>query len=130
MVDHQGDPIFRVGRVQENAWAEVVDHPTTRACAQASTLENQPMCGQCAYKPYCGVEPVFHYETQRSVFGQIPNSYWCVGHMGLFDVIFKKLRDPECRKVFDAWLTRDQCRWQENDALHKPGEPIDAPEVV
>lgn len=130
MVDHQGDPIFRVGSVFENTWQQVVDHPTARACAQASTLENQPMCAQCAYKPYCGVEPVFHYETQRSVFGQMPTSPWCVSHMGLFDVIFRKLRNPACREIFDAWLTRDQCRWQENDAVNVPGQPIAPPEVV
>lgn len=125
MVDHQGDPIFRVGNVANDDWAAVIDHPTTRACATASALDNQPMCGQCVYKSYCGVEPVFHYETQKSVFGQMPSSGWCVSHMGLFDVIFRKLKDPETRKVFDAWLAKDQCRWQEND-LVPAGEPHDA----
>jgi uncharacterized protein len=123
MVDHQGDPIFRVGHV-DGDWASVVDHPTTRACATASVLENQPMCSQCAYKPYCGVEPVFHYEIQKSVFGQIPSSSWCVSHMGIFDVIFKRLKDPRARRVFDSWLERDQCRWQENDQ-HVPGTPLE-----
>jgi His-Xaa-Ser system radical SAM maturase HxsB len=122
MVDHQGDPIFNLGNVAKDTWASVVDHPTTRACVTASTLENQPMCGQCAYKPYCGVEPVFHYEMQRSVFGQMPNSPWCSSHMGIFDVLFRKLRDPKARKVFDAWLERDQCKWQESDLL-EPGKP-------
>ena len=56
MVDHQGDPIFKVGSVQESSWQQVLDHPTTKACAQASTLDNQPMCQQCAYKAFCGVD--------------------------------------------------------------------------
>jgi His-Xaa-Ser system radical SAM maturase HxsB len=123
MVDHQGDPIFKVGDTAGSTWQDVVDHPTTRACAAASTLDNQPMCSQCVYKAYCGVEPVFHYETQHSVFGNIATSPWCVSHMGVFDVIFKKLRDPKCREVFDKWMARDQCRWQENDAL-PAGEPV------
>jgi uncharacterized protein len=122
MVDHQGDPIFRVGDVAKNSWTEVLDHPTTRACVAASTLDNQPMCTQCAYNPYCGVEPVFHYESQRSVFGQMPSSPWCVSHMGTFDVIFKKLKNPETRKVFEKWLERDQCRWQESEPI-APGLP-------
>lgn len=125
MVDHQGDPIFKVGDVAKNDWASVIDHPTTRACVTASTLDNQPMCQQCAYKPYCGVEPVFHYETQKSVFGQMPTSGWCVSHMGVFDVIFRKLRDPRSRKVLDKWLERDQCRWQESGNV-----PAGEPEVV
>lgn len=122
MVDHQGDPIFRVGDVSTSDWASVIDHPTTRACVSASTLDTQPMCAQCAYKPYCGAEPVFHYEMQKSVVGQMPSSPWCVSHMGIFDVIFRKLRDPKNREVFDKWLERDQCRWQENDAA-APGTP-------
>jgi len=125
MVDHQGDPIFKVGDVAKNDWLSVIDHPTTRACVTASTLDNQPMCQQCAFKPYCGVEPVFHYETQKSVFGQMPTSGWCSSHMGIFDVIFRKLRDPRSRKVMDKWLERDQCRWQESDAV-----PAGQPEVV
>jgi hypothetical protein len=83
------------------------------------------MCQQCAFKPYCGVEPVFHYETQKSVFGQTPTSGWCVSHMGMFDVIFRKLRDPRSRKVLDGWLARDQCRWQESDVV-----PAGQPEVA
>jgi uncharacterized protein len=122
MVDQQGDPIFKIGDVADSSWDEVMKHPTTRACATASTLENQPMCAQCAYKPYCGVEPVFHYETQHSIYGQTPSSYWCIGHMGMFDALFKRLRDPKDRAIFDSWMRRDQCRWQESDAV-AAGEP-------
>ena len=122
MVDHQGDPLFRVGDVARNTWVEVVDHPTTKACVSASTLDNQPMCAQCAYNPYCGIDPVFHYESQRSLFGQMPSSPWCVSHMGIFDVIFKKLKNPETRKILESWVQRDQCRWQESDEV-APGLP-------
>jgi His-Xaa-Ser system radical SAM maturase HxsB len=124
MVDHQGDPLFRVGDATKDKWTDVIDHPTTRACVSASTLDNQPMCSQCAFKPWCGAEPVFHYEMQKSVYGQMPSSGWCVSHMGMFDVIFRKLRDPRSRKVLDAWMERDKCRWQEN-----PAEPAKAEAV-
>lgn len=115
MVAHQGDMIFKVGDVRDD-WESVLSHPTTRACVASSILDNQPMCSQCAYKPYCGVCPVFHYETQHNVFGQMPSSAWCGAHMGLFDVIFRKLRDPQARAIFDRWMERDQCRWQESEA--------------
>jgi sulfatase maturation enzyme AslB (radical SAM superfamily) len=128
MVDHQGDPIFTVGDVRTSSWADVVDHPTTRACVNASTLETQPMCAQCAYKPWCGVEPVFHYEMQHAVAGRMPDSPWCRAHMGLFDALMKRLRDPETRAILDRWLERDQCQWQENDAVAVPGQPT--PEAV
>ncbi len=122
MVDHQGDPIFCVGKVTDS-WEDVLDHPTARACAAASNLETQPMCAQCAYKPWCGTEPVFHYEMQRSIAGQMPTSPWCGTHMGVFDILMKRLRDPEARAVFDSWLSRDECQWQENGPT-KAGQPV------
>ena len=122
MVDHQGDPIFQVGTVADS-WEAVLSHPTARACAASSTLETQPMCQQCAYKPWCGVEPVFHYEMQRSIAGRIPESPWCLVHMGVFDAIMKRLRDPRARRIFDRWIERDQCHWQENGPT-PAGEPV------
>ncbi|MDE2143510.1 MAG: His-Xaa-Ser system radical SAM maturase HxsB [Elusimicrobia bacterium] len=122
MVDHQGDPIFNVGTVRD-AWTDVLDHPTARACAAASNLETQPMCAQCAYKPWCGAEPVFHYEMQRSIAGQMPNSPWCGTHMGIFDILMRRLRDPETRAILDKWLERDQCHWQENGPT-PAGQPV------
>ena len=122
MVDHQGDPIFEVGRVTDS-WEAVLDHPTARACVSSSTLETQPMCGQCAYKPWCGVEPVFHYEMQHSIAGRMPDSPWCKVHMGIFDILMKRLRDPKTREIFDRWLERDQCHWQENGPT-PAGAPI------
>lgn len=117
MVDHQGDALFQVGDVRSSDWNSVLDHPTARACASSSNLETQPMCGQCVYKPWCGVEPVFHYEMQRSIAGRMPDSPWCKVHMGLFDILMRRLRDPQARAVFDGWLERDRCRWQENDVV-------------
>ena len=52
----------------------------------------------------------------------MPSSAWCVSHMGVFDVIFRKLRDPQTRAIFEKWMERDQCRWQENDPV-APGQP-------
>ena len=61
---------------------------------------------------------------QRSVYGQMPSSGWCVSHMGVFDVIFRKLRDPRARKVLDAWMERDKCRWQETPAPAEKAEAV------
>jgi His-Xaa-Ser system radical SAM maturase HxsB len=122
MVDHQGDPMFNVGKVTDT-WIDVLGHPTARACVAASNLETQPMCAQCAYKPWCGAEPVFHYEMQRTIAGQMPTSPWCGVHMGVFDVLMKRLREPAARAVFDDWLSRDRCRWQENGPT-QAGQPV------
>jgi His-Xaa-Ser system radical SAM maturase HxsB len=114
MLDHQGDGSFKVGDVATSDWNAVLGHPVTRSCVVSSVLENQPMCSQCAYKPYCGVDPVYHYETQRNIFGSMPASGWCKARMGIFDIVFKKLRDKKSRAIFDSWLDQDR-RWRENN---------------
>jgi hypothetical protein len=60
---------------------------------------------------------------QRSIAGQMPTSPWCGTHMGIFDILMRRLRDPKSREVFDAWLERDQCKWQENSGP-TPGQPV------
>jgi His-Xaa-Ser system radical SAM maturase HxsB len=126
MLDHEGDDSFKVGDVATSDWDAVLGHPVTRACVVSSVLENQPMCAQCTYKPYCGVEPVYHYETQKSIFGSMPTSGWCMSRMGLFDVIFQKLRDKEARKIFDRWLDWDQ-RWTEKEPAAAADAAVGAP---
>ena len=64
-------------------------------------------------------------DSGRFVCLNDPTSGWCISHMGVFDVIFRKLRDPRARKVLDKWLERDQCRWQESENV-----PAGEPEVV
>jgi len=114
MVAQEGDDLFKIGSVGASAWEQAATHAATRACAISSTLDGQTLCSQCAYKPYCGVEPVYHYETQNSIFGNLATSAWCDRHMGIFDVLFAKLRDPKARAIFERWLAQDRCMWQES----------------
>jgi hypothetical protein len=75
-----------------------------RASLLASSSSAQPMCFQCAYNPFCSVLPVYNQGTQGSVFGQMPDNGWCEKMMGLFDVVFAKMQDPEARKILESWL--------------------------
>jgi uncharacterized protein len=111
IASHEGEERFKVGDVAKDSWLAVLAHPTTRACVSSSLLENQPLCHQCAYSPYCGVEPVYHYEAQGNMVGRMPESGWCTVLMGVFDEIFRRLQRPRDRKVFESWLAGDAC-WQ------------------
>jgi len=75
-----------------------------RAAAAATLLENQPLCSQCVYKPYCGLDSVLNRQMQRSLCGHMPTNDRCRLYMGLFDVLFEKLADPQARAVFESWL--------------------------
>lgn len=104
MLAEDGDRLFRLGNVHQTPYREAVHHPTVRACAVASHLDGQPLCADCAYKPFCGVCPAVNYARQGTIWGRMGTSERCEVFMGLFDLLFEKLRDPASREVFERWL--------------------------
>ncbi|NNN05249.1 MAG: radical SAM protein, partial [Elusimicrobia bacterium] len=62
----EGDAFFKIGDVRTSRLPELLEHPTVRASLYASLSWSQPQCFQCAYAPYCTVQPVFNHETQGS----------------------------------------------------------------
>lgn len=106
MVAQQGDKMFRVGSVFDGSFESLMESPATRACCMASSLEGQPMCSRCAYKPYCGVCPVYNYEAQKSLWGLMPANMHCRVFMGIFDLLFERLDDPEKASVFESWFAQ------------------------
>jgi His-Xaa-Ser system radical SAM maturase HxsB len=104
LLANEGDEFFKIGRAGESTFADLLDHPTVRASLLASSSSAQPMCFQCAYNPFCSVLPVYNQGTQGSVFGRMPDNGWCEKMMGIFDVVFTKLQDPEARKILESWL--------------------------
>lgn len=104
LLANEGDEFFKIGHAATSTFSGLLDHPTVRASLLASSSNAQPMCFQCAYNPFCSVLPVYNQGTQGSVFGRMPDNGWCEKMMGLFDVVFTKLQDPEARKVLESWL--------------------------
>jgi uncharacterized protein len=100
----EGDSFFKIGDVASATYTDLLDHPTVRASALAALPQSQPMCSQCAYSPFCTVMPVYNYQTQGSLAGRMPDNGWCEKMMGLFDVVFARLQEPESRKVLESWL--------------------------
>lgn len=104
MLAQEGTRTFRVGHVAETSYNEILEHPAVRATAVATLLDNQPVCAQCAYKPYCGQDATYNLQTQDTLWGRMPDNGRCELYMGIFDILFEKLQDERCRKVFDSWL--------------------------
>ncbi|MBI3564071.1 MAG: His-Xaa-Ser system radical SAM maturase HxsB [Elusimicrobia bacterium] len=117
MLNRMGDDTFKIGSAGEGAYADVVGHPSVRAMAVASTLDNQVACTQCAYKPYCGVCPVQCYKEQGDIMGRMPTNSRCRISKGILDMLFAKLSEPRNEKVFRAWLKKK--KGAEVDALYQ-----------
>lgn len=83
-----GDDLFLLGNVQEDNYKDIVT--SDKACAvTAASINDQYVCNDCAYKPYCGICPVCNYAEQGSVIGKIPQTDRCKIYMYQFDWIVK-----------------------------------------
>lgn len=111
MVAAMGDDFFRLGHVDDTSYAEMMAGDLTRGLVLASTNDQLPGCSSCAYKPYCGQQPEYNYVTQGSIQGRMIESTWCRKHMGIFDMLVKRLNgaDAETRAIFERWtISRPQ----------------------
>ena len=107
MLHETGDDAFLLGNAQTASYRDIVGHPTVRALAIASNLEQQPDCVNCAYNPYCGTKPEQNYKSQGSIFGSMRTSTLCAVHKGIQDYLFERLAeaDAETLEIFKRWTT-------------------------
>lgn len=108
MVGWEGDDIFRMGNVFTSTFKQALSSPAARACSLSSNLEAQPDCARCAYKPYCGVCPVYNYEAQGSLWGNMRSNDRCRLFKGVFRTLFSKLRKAGDREILEKWVRTNE----------------------
>ena len=107
MVGWEGDDTFRIGNVHADSYGKVMNGAATRGCALSSNLEAQPACFRCAYKPYCGVCPVYNYGAQGSLWGDMPSNDRCALFKGILDTLFSLLNNPRKAEILEKWVTQN-----------------------
>ena len=94
--------IFRLGTVNDK-YKDLLTSGETAGIVRASINDN-PVCEICVYKPYCGLCPVCSYSETDNIITKLPDRR-CTILMGMFDYIFEKLLfDNTYREVFFSWL--------------------------
>jgi len=97
--------LFRLGTVDDK-YKDVVASPSACAIVRASINDN-PVCETCAYKPLCGLCPVCSYAETGNIISKLPNRR-CEILIGMFDYLFEKLiSDEEYKKVFFTWVENE-----------------------
>ncbi len=106
MLAEMGDDTFQIGDVNANSYEEIFGGPKLQNLMAASCNETLPGCSDCALQPYCGADPVYHYATQKDIFGHRPTSGYCEKNMTIIKYLFEKIRsgDKELLKIFLAWV--------------------------
>lgn len=99
------DPgLFRIADAAEARYSDLPKHPAVRACLAAAEGDNQPLCFQCVYKPFCALPPSENHRLQGTLWGQTPSSLLCSLHMGMLDEIFMRLQDPRKAESLTRWV--------------------------
>lgn len=84
-------------------YADIAARPATRAVIAAGHPDNQPLCAQCAYRPYCAVPASVNQRLQGQLWGNTPVSPACSLQMGILDHIFGRLDDEKWLLLLDKW---------------------------
>lgn len=96
-------PEFALGSAAELRYRDLAQRPVVRAVIAAAHPDNQPMCSQCAYRPFCAVAPSSNHAVQGTIWGQTPSSPACVLQMGILDRILERLDDEKFILLLDKW---------------------------
>jgi hypothetical protein len=92
-----------LGSVSDLRYQDIARLPATAAVIAASHPDNQPLCSQCAYRPFCTVAPGLSQKLQGTLWGQTPSSPLCTLQMGLLDRILESLNDEKCLLLMNKW---------------------------
>ena len=96
-------PELELGVVGELRYPDIARRAATGAVLAAAAADNQPLCSQCAYRPFCAVPPSVHQKLQGTLWGRLPESPACALQMGILDRIFERLDDEKWLLLLDKW---------------------------
>src|SRR5947209_18454597 len=87
--------VFALGNVRSVTYEELMRGKDTFRTMNLSLRDRDATCRECAYKPYCDVNPVLEYARTGSLEPRPHESDDCLYTLSLLDWTFKKLlEDP------------------------------------
>jgi His-Xaa-Ser system radical SAM maturase HxsB len=107
MLAEMGDNTFKLGNVLENSYEEIFSSEALLNPLETSFTLSAPMCTDCAYEPYCGADPVYHYAIHKDFVARKPESEFCKRNMEIFKHLISLMEaDPFIKKLFTKWANR------------------------
>ena len=104
MLAEMGVEKFKLGKVLEDSYEQIFSSPNLLDPLEESFAYSVPMCNDCAFEPYCGADPVFHYALYKDYVGRKPESEFCSRNMETFRFLIKKMEgDKFVRQLFTKW---------------------------
>jgi uncharacterized protein len=105
MLAEMGDKTFRIGNLHTDTWEEILTSDALLTPLEDSFAQSVPMCSECAFEPFCGSDPVFHYATQGDWVGHKPSSAFCRRNMAICRHLIKAMADDrDIKTSFMTWM--------------------------
>ena len=105
MLAEMGEKKFHIGDVHTDDFETIFTSDALLDPLEESFTKSVPMCEDCAFEPFCGADPVYHYATQGNYVGHKPTSGFCERNMEIFrHLILRMEEDAEVRKIFRSWV--------------------------
>jgi uncharacterized protein len=107
MLAEMGDQHFRLGHVQQTSYADIFLSSKLIEPLEDSFAYSNPMCHDCAFEPYCGADPVFHWALYKDHVGRKPESEFCRRNMAIFRHLIELMEsDPFVKRLFLKWANK------------------------
>ncbi len=108
MLARMGDTHFKMGNVFDDSYLDMFRGRIITEIVENSCVETLPGCISCAYRAYCGADPVRNYLECKDIVGHRPTSGFCKKYLGLFDFLFQKLQrgNEDELDVLWSWITQ------------------------
>lgn len=106
MLAEMGDRTFRLGNVHRDDRRSIFLSEPALSMFQASCNQSLAGCSDCAFQPYCGADPVYHYSTQGDMYGHRPTSGFCTRNMAILKHLFSMIEenDRQTMSIFWSWI--------------------------
>jgi His-Xaa-Ser system radical SAM maturase HxsB len=107
MLAEMGKEEFKLGHVLTHTYEDIFTSPSLLDPLEDSFAYSNPMCNDCAFEPYCGADPVYHYALHGDYVGRKPESDFCHRNMETFRYLILKMEsDPFAKQLFTKWANR------------------------
>lgn len=104
MTGNKGESLFNIGDVFRNSYEDVLNNINSKNIIYSSINDIYPKCLRCAFKPYCGICPVFNFTIKNTLINLDYSNYWCDIEKGIFKILIKKLNYKKYHKIFMRWF--------------------------
>lgn len=88
----------------EKTFRSLVNSDISKISVQSSCLDGLPGYNDHVYKPYLWVDIIHNFKVSWSVFLPLMKDEKIQIQIEMIDIIFKKLNNPEYKKIFLSWI--------------------------